>query len=175
MKNPLFRYPAFAWMMTLSTASGRAHSKMTGRLSRIGMKNSATIGSVRVAASKTRRLTRPHWPPDRCCSISRASDPSVRPRQNRNPISHEWRNWSRFITAPIAPAARPMTPMMSARCWNRASAGESVMTAWVAMFSGASVLGRFVRRGRRLGQLRRVRRPGTSAAAACWLSCSARM
>ena len=73
---------------------------------------SATIGSVRVAASNTRRLTRPHCPPDRCCTISSASDPSVSPRQKRKPINHERRNWSTSMKPPIAPAATPMTAMV---------------------------------------------------------------
>ena len=53
---------------------------------------SATTGRLRDAASKIRRLTKPHCPPDMCCSISSASDPSVSPRQNRNPISQERMN-----------------------------------------------------------------------------------
>ena len=31
----------------------------------------------------------PHCPPERCCSISSASEPSERLRQKRKPISHD--------------------------------------------------------------------------------------
>ena len=43
------------------------------------MNSSATSGSVPAAASKIRRPMNPHWPPERCCSISSPSEPSVRP------------------------------------------------------------------------------------------------
>ena len=39
------------------------------------MNSRTTIGRLRLAASNTRRPSRPHWPPDRCCSISSASEP----------------------------------------------------------------------------------------------------
>ena len=38
-------------------------------------------GSVRLAASSTRRMTTPHAPPERWCTIESASDPSAMPIQ----------------------------------------------------------------------------------------------
>ena len=39
-------------------------------------------GSVRLAASSTRRITTPQAPPDRWCTIDSASEPSAMPDQN---------------------------------------------------------------------------------------------
>ena len=140
------------------------------------MKNSATIGSVRVAASKTRRLTRPHWPPDRCCSISSASEPSVRPRQNRKPISHERTNWSTFIAAPIAlddeaDAADDERPLLERG--QRRRVGDDCLGSHNCVSASLRSCPR--RRRPACGCIFVGSPPGTSAAAACWLSCSARM
>ncbi len=45
-------------------------------------------GSVRLEASNTRRVTTPHCPPDRWCTIIHAIEPSDTPHQNRNATSH---------------------------------------------------------------------------------------
>ena len=57
-----------------------------------GMKSSTTIGSLRRRGLEDPAPIRPHWPPDRCCSISSASDPIVSPRHSRKPISHDRKN-----------------------------------------------------------------------------------
>ncbi len=48
----------------------------------IGMNISSTSGSVRVAASQERRITRPQAPPVTYCSMSHASGPRVRATMN---------------------------------------------------------------------------------------------
>ncbi len=48
----------------------------------IGRNSTAITGSVRVAASSTRRITRPQAPPVRWCNISSARLPSATPVQN---------------------------------------------------------------------------------------------
>ncbi len=55
----------------------------TGSFSQIGMNSTASSGSVRVEASKTRRDTSPQAPPERYCSISSASEPIVMPVQKK--------------------------------------------------------------------------------------------
>ena len=48
----------------------------------MGRNISSTSGSVRVAASQERRITRPQAPPVTYCSMSHASGPRVRPTMN---------------------------------------------------------------------------------------------
>ena len=48
----------------------------------IGRNITSTSGSVRVAASQERRITRPQAPPVTYCSISHASGPMVIPMMN---------------------------------------------------------------------------------------------
>jgi hypothetical protein len=92
MKNVAFRYGVLSWMMGFASAPGCAHAKIRGSPMITGTARIATTGSIRLPASNTRRATMPHCPPERCCSIRRASDPSDRLRQKRKPISHERKN-----------------------------------------------------------------------------------
>src|SRR3954470_12144476 len=99
------------------------------------MKSSATKGRLRLSASPMGRALKPYWPPDMCCIISSASDPIVKPRQKRNPISHDRKNWSTLKNAPRIPASRPQKPAIRPHRWSRARAGTSVVTACVSMRS----------------------------------------
>src|SRR3954468_4923549 len=127
---------------------------MRGNPNSSGMKSSATNGRLRLAASQMRRAINPYWPPDMYCIMSSASDPIVKPRQKRNPISHDRRNWSTLKNAPRIPASRPQKPAIRPHRWSRARAGTSVVTACVSMRS--VFLRRVLAPGGRLLNLGRV-------------------
>src|SRR6478672_7520236 len=137
MKNGTFKYGAFIWATWAMRGSitGRAHAYRRGKPIITGTNSSATNGRFRLAASNTRRETSPHCPPDMYCIIRSASDPIDRPRQNRNPISHDRRNWSTLRKAPMMPASNPQKAATRPQRCSRASAGTSVVSACVSMRS----------------------------------------
>ncbi|MCA1642107.1 MAG: hypothetical protein LC785_09185 [Acidobacteria bacterium] len=59
-----------------------------------GRNITASRGSVRVAASKMRRRTTPHPPPERWCSMISASEPTAAPVQNVNATRYGRQNAS---------------------------------------------------------------------------------
>ena len=52
----------------------------------MGKKAMASNGSVREADSSGRRMMMPQWPLVRCCSMTKPSEPTVKPRINRKLI-----------------------------------------------------------------------------------------
>ena len=70
----------------------------------MGRNASARNGSVRLDASNTRRATMPQPPPDRCETISNASDPSATldPEHER----HEVRAQELLVVGAVAQAAQ---------------------------------------------------------------------
>ena len=74
-------------------------------------------GSVRLAASSTRRITTPHAPPDRWCTIESARDPSAMPIQKTYASRYDLKKCSRFAAKPTAQSAMPARPTSIAnRC-----------------------------------------------------------
>src|SRR5258708_12998316 len=65
----------------------------------IGSQNANISQRLLAAASQILRPSRPQLPPLTYCSISRTSGPVVRPSQNMNENSHEWRNRSHLLKA----------------------------------------------------------------------------
>ena len=51
--------------------------------STIGTNSTAINGRVRVLASSSRRIDKPHAPPVICCSMLSGSEPSAMPNQKR--------------------------------------------------------------------------------------------
>ena len=134
-----------------------------------GMKSSATSGS-----DAARRLEHaaarpcPTAPPDRCCSISSAREPSDRPRQKRKPISQDRKNWSGFIDARRSPPAPGRaTPTMQRPLLEAARAPARRWSLRVSAVVTSRVPAS--RRRARARRRRRLRRalprspPGTSA------------
>ncbi len=72
----------FAWRPSAATARGSAHWYRRDRPNASGRNKRAMSGSVRVADSSSRRITRPQAPPDRWCIITMARQPRVMLIQN---------------------------------------------------------------------------------------------
>src|SRR5579885_3427314 len=82
-----------------------------------GRKYRKTSGSVRVIASRGRRISRPHLPPERYWVINRHMPPQQKPKLIMKPSNHARRKW--FQPSParkprIMPRTENTTPMMSA-------------------------------------------------------------
>jgi hypothetical protein len=68
------------------TTSGRVHEYKVVIPRMTGTNSAASNGSVRDAASNTRRATSAQLPPVMCVSINSARHPSGTPTQNKKPV-----------------------------------------------------------------------------------------
>src|SRR5579885_3001548 len=89
-----------------------------------GRKYRKTSGSVRVIASRGRRTSRPHLPPERYCVISSAMPPQQKPKEIIVPCSQARRKW--FHPSPakkprMIPSAPKIAPITSARARQRST------------------------------------------------------
>ena len=130
-KNGTFRYGALCCRISSrATASGlRPHVQLRQHRSRSGGTAATQTAAAALPASKIAARDQPPLRRrDRCCSISSASEPSVRPRQNMKPISYDGKNCAGLQDARRSRrATRPATPTISPRCCRRADAGGSTV------------------------------------------------
>ncbi len=82
-----------------------------------GRKSRASIGSVRVAASRMRRMTRPQTPPVWNWSMFSTSDPSAMPRKKQYAHRYERKKWPGVTSQPRAHSISPTAPAITAGRW----------------------------------------------------------
>src|SRR5260370_17161925 len=109
----------------------------------IGSQNANISQRLLAAPSQILRPSRPQLPPLTYCSISRTSGPVVRPSQNMNENSHEWRNRSHLLkaaakaTAPTEnniPTTKEGVRILSIRVGGAKSAGVTRTPIWLIAF-----------------------------------------